>query len=92
MAQPALNCPVVVARVGESVAAGVTKHMRVRFELQAGAGSGAVDHPGETGRGEGRGRALALESAQRSQLITLDRVGALSIPVPRCRAGRWRGP
>jgi hypothetical protein len=37
------------------------QHMRVRFELKAGSDRGALDHPGEAGRGE-RGTAPADET------------------------------
>jgi hypothetical protein len=80
------RCPGVVPLVGQRVAAGMAQHVRVRFDLQAGAGGRALDRPGEAGRGEGRSpladenegrrRALPLEPAQRPQLVALDRVGA----------------
>jgi hypothetical protein len=57
MAEPSLDRPGVVALVGEGVTAGVAQHVRVRFELKAGA---ALDHLGEAGRGE-RGAAVADE-------------------------------
>jgi hypothetical protein len=66
--EPPLNCPRVVA--GEGVAAGVAKHVGVRLELQAGAGSGALDHAGEAGRGE-RGAALADEDERRRRAFAL---------------------
>jgi hypothetical protein len=71
----------------------VPEHVRVRLDLKTGAGRGALDHPGEAGRSErraaladedeGRGRALALEPAQRSQLVALDRVSARRVVLAR---------
>jgi hypothetical protein len=49
-----------VPLVGERVAAGVAQHVRVGLELQASGRRGALDHPGEAGRGERRS-ALADE-------------------------------
>ena len=74
MAEPPLDCPGVVALVGERVAAGMTQRVRVRREFKA-AGSGRpLDHSSKAGgrkRGsaltdedEGRRRALPLEPAQ----------------------------
>jgi hypothetical protein len=71
-----------MARVG--VAAGVTQHMRVDLELEAGAG-GALDHPGKargrergaalTDEDEGRRRALPLEPARGPHLVGCDTLG-----------------
>ena len=65
MPPPALDRPGVVPLVGEGVAAGVAQHVGVRLQLQAPAGCGALDHPGEAGSGEGR-PALADEDEGRS--------------------------
>ena len=74
--------PGVVALIGEGVAAGVAEHVRMCLELEAGAGGGALDHPGKAGgreRGsaladedEGRRRALPLEPAQGPHLVGCD--------------------
>jgi hypothetical protein len=47
VAEPSLDRPCVVALVGERVAAGVTEHVRMRLELEAGAGGGTLDHSGK---------------------------------------------
>ena len=60
MTEPALDSLAVVALVGEGAAAGVAQHVGVGFQLQTSAGGGALDHPGEAGRGERRS-ALADE-------------------------------
>ena len=52
MAEPSLDRPGVVALVGKGVAAGVAQHVRMGLEIEAGAGGGALDHPGEASRGE----------------------------------------
>src|SRR5262249_8661420 len=44
MPEPTLDRPGVVPLVGEGVAAGVPQYMRVRLQLQARAGRGALDH------------------------------------------------
>jgi hypothetical protein len=56
MSQPALDCPGVVALVGEGVAAGVPQHVRVGLEFKTGAIRGALDHAGEAGRGARHGQ------------------------------------
>jgi hypothetical protein len=65
MAEPALDRPDVVALVGE----GVAQHVRVRLELQAGGGRGALDHRGQAGYRE-RGRIVPLGLAQIGQSKT----------------------
>jgi hypothetical protein len=57
------------ALVGEGVAAGVPKHVRVRLDLKLATGGGALDHPGEAGRRE-RGRIVPLGLAQIGQSKT----------------------
>jgi hypothetical protein len=64
MTEPALNGPSVVALVGQGIAAGVAEHVRMCLELEAGAGGGALDHPGKAG-GRESGAALALQRAVR---------------------------
>jgi hypothetical protein len=44
----------VVALVGERVAAGVAKHVRVRLELEARGDGRPLDHPGKAGGREWR--------------------------------------
>src|SRR5580700_11556516 len=72
--------------VGEGVAAGVAEHVRVGLQVEARAGGGALDHPGESGRGE-RGSPLAdedkrrrlafpLEPAQGPELVAAQGMGA----------------
>jgi hypothetical protein len=63
MAEPALDCPGVVALVGEGVAAGVAEHVRMRLEFEAGPVRRPLAHAGEA-EGEERCRALGLESPQ----------------------------
>jgi len=46
-----------VALIGEGVAAGVAEHVRMCLELEAGAGGGALDHPGKAGGREWGSRA-----------------------------------
>ena len=86
MAEPSLDCPSVVALVGEGVAAGVAEHVRVRLQLEAGDDGSTLDHPGKAGRGERgspladedkrRRLALALEPAQGPELVAAQGVGA----------------
>jgi hypothetical protein len=42
MAEPCLDCPGVVALIGVGVATGVTEHVRMRLELEAGAGGSTL--------------------------------------------------
>src|ERR1700687_1773432 len=88
MAEPSLDCPGIVAPVCEGVAAGMSEHMGVHFELDPGGRGGTLKHAGEAGgrkrrssladEDEGRGRAFASESAQRAKLVAVDRMGACS--------------
>jgi hypothetical protein len=52
MAEPCLDCPSVVALVGEGVAAGVAEHVRVNLQFERSGICGPFHHPGEAGRGE----------------------------------------
>jgi hypothetical protein len=48
-----------MAGIGEGEAAGVTQHVRVSLEIEAGLDAGTLDHLGEAGRRESqRGRCL----------------------------------
>jgi hypothetical protein len=44
----------IVTGIGEPEAAGVAKHVGVRLEIEAGFGTGPLDHLCEAGRGERR--------------------------------------
>jgi hypothetical protein len=89
MAEPCLDCPSVVTLVGEGVSTGVAEHVRVRLEVEARAGGGTLDHPGEAGRRERRSPladedkrrslALALEPAQGPELVAAQGV-VLGVP------------
>jgi hypothetical protein len=78
MAEPSLDRPGVVALVGQGVAAGVTKHVGMRLELQARTGGGTLDHPGKAG-GRERGTALADEDVPSFRLAARE---ADLLPVP----------
>jgi hypothetical protein len=47
-----LQCPSVVASVGEGVPIGMPEHVRVRLEAQLRLDSRAFDHPGKAGGSE----------------------------------------
>jgi hypothetical protein len=53
-----LDRPGVVALVGQRVAAGVAQHVGMRFDLQIGAGRGALDHAGKPAVVNGDPRSL----------------------------------
>src|SRR5712672_146928 len=88
MPQPPLDRPGIVPLVGERIAAGVAKHVRVslRFEAETSAGR-TLHHPGKargrewraalTDEDERRRLALTLQPAKRTQLIALKGMGAL---------------
>src|SRR5271170_5435837 len=81
MAEPSLDRPGVVALVGKGVAAGVAQHVRMRLEIEAGAGGGALDHPGEAG-GRERGSPLADEGEGEGSLSRWSRRRArISSPI-----------
>ena len=44
----------IVALIGQCIAAGVPKHVRMRLEIQLSLDPGALDHAGKASRGEGR--------------------------------------
>src|SRR5271154_2120973 len=71
MAERSLDCPGVVALVGKGVAAGVAEHVRMGLEIEAGAGCGALDHPGKAGRRE-RGSPLGDEDEGRRLTLALE--------------------
>jgi len=73
----------VVALIGQSEAAGMTQHVRMRFERQPGGSTGALDHASEPGsrerrtalRGEDERRSwllFALQAPKRAQLVAND--------------------
>ncbi len=68
--QPSPNCPGIVPLVGERIAAGVAKHVRVRLQFEAGAEGRAFDHPGKV-RGRERRAALADEDEGRRLTLAL---------------------
>jgi hypothetical protein len=86
MAEPSLDCPSVVAIVGQGVAAGVAQHVRVRLHFKAGGNRRPLDHAGKaSGRERGspladedkrRRLALPLEPAQGPEFAAAKRVGA----------------
>jgi hypothetical protein len=43
MAKPILNCPRIVPRIGQRIAAGVPQHVNVNLEWEAGAPADALD-------------------------------------------------
>jgi hypothetical protein len=64
MAEPSLDCPGIVALVGERVAAGMTQHVRVRLQFEAGGSRRPFDHPGKAS-GRERGSPLADKDKRR---------------------------
>jgi hypothetical protein len=58
MPQPSLDCPRVVPLVGKCIAAGMAKHVRVRFQLKAGACGCPLDQPPKASRRERAPRSL----------------------------------
>src|SRR6516164_2520591 len=60
MAQPVLNCPCIMPRIGQRVAAGVPQHVDVNLEWKAGALADALDQATDGISGERR-TALGLE-------------------------------
>ena len=60
MTEPPLDRPGVMPLVGERIAAGVAKHVRMRLQFEAGTNGRALDHPGKARGREGRA-ALADE-------------------------------
>ena len=64
MPEPALDRPGVAPLVGEGIAARVAQPLRVSLELQNSAARGALDHPGEAGRGERFRHGQSMTSAQ----------------------------
>jgi hypothetical protein len=60
MTEPPLDRPGVVPLVGERVAAGMAKHMRMGLQLEAGADGRALNHPGKAS-----GRERSAASAKR---------------------------
>jgi hypothetical protein len=68
VAQIRLQRAGIVALVGQGEAAGVPEHVRMRLEFEFGGMTGALDHAGETGRGE-RGAALASEDEGRLRFL-----------------------
>src|SRR3979490_1307327 len=64
VAEPSLDCPGVVALVGECVAAGMAQHVRMRLQFEARGQGGPLDHPGKAG-GRERGAPLADEDEGR---------------------------
>jgi hypothetical protein len=85
MAEPCLDCPSVVALVGEGVAAGVAEHVRVCLEVEAGGAGCPFNHPGKAGgrergcpladKDKRRRLALALEPAQGPELVAAQGMG-----------------
>jgi hypothetical protein len=61
MAEPILNCPRVVACIGERVAAGVPEHVHVNLEWKSGALAYALEQPID---GIGRERCARPERAR----------------------------
>jgi hypothetical protein len=87
MPEPSLDCPRVVALVGEGVAAGVARQVWVRLQFEAGGSRHPFDHPGEPPavvkgdprsltKKERRCLALPLEPTQGPELVTVQRMGA----------------
>jgi hypothetical protein len=87
MPEPSLDRPGIVPLVGEGIAAGMAKHVRMGFQLKAEPFAGRpLDHSGKAGRrerraaltheDEGRRGTLTLLAAQRTQLIPLQRMYA----------------
>jgi len=71
MAQVGLQCPRIVALVGQREAAGMPQHMRMSLEAQPGSDAGALDKPCEAGSAEGR-TTLGCEDERRLRfLLTL---------------------
>jgi hypothetical protein len=60
MPEPVLNCPRVVAGIGQGVAAGVPKHVHVNLEWKSGALAYALDQAID-GIGGEWGAALSLK-------------------------------
>ena len=60
MAEPVLNCPRVVARIGQRIAAGVPEHVHVNLKREAGTFADAFDQAIDC-IGCKRGTALGLE-------------------------------
>jgi len=52
--QVGLQCPRIVALIGQGEAAGVPEHVGVNLEAELGSDAGALDKPCEAGRAEGR--------------------------------------
>ncbi len=82
MTEPSLDCPGIVPLVGEDIATGVAKHVRVRLQFEAEPFAGRpLDHSGKAGRRERRA-ALTHEdedrlggppSVSRKERTTVDR-------------------
>jgi hypothetical protein len=89
MAEPCLDCPSVVALVGEGVSTGVAEHVRVRLEVEARGARCPFNHPGKAGRGE-RGSPLADEDKRRRLAIALDG-GRVRRSSPRSAARSIKG-
>ena len=54
MAQVGLQCPRIVALVGQGEAAGVPEHVGVSLEAELGLDASTLHHPSKGCRGEGR--------------------------------------
>ena len=66
MAQPVLNCPCIMPRIGQRVAAGVPQHVDVNLEWKAGALADALDQAIDGIRGE-RSAALSFKDVTPAQ-------------------------
>ena len=54
MPEIGLQCPGVMAVIGKLVTAGVAQHVRMGLKRKFGRAARALDHAGESGRGEWR--------------------------------------
>lgn len=62
----------VVTLIGQRVAAGVPKHMRVRLEPKLGVAPSSLDHAGEAGGAKGRSPLRSEHEGRLGLLLTLE--------------------
>ena len=83
----------ILAVIRQLVPTGVLQHVRMRLDAKIGHQRGALNHPRKAGRGErrpplrhedeGRLRRVALQLAERAQLVAPDRMGGSAASLGR---------